>query len=40
MTQQNENEPRRGFFQSVPGQVTLVVAAMVVMLIFVLTYVL
>ena len=36
MTQQNENEPRRGFFQSVPGQV----AAMVVMLIFVLTYVL
>ena len=39
VTQQNEKR-RRGFLQNVPGQVTLVVAAVVVMLVFVLTYIL
>jgi len=40
MTQRNEKEARPGFFRSVQGQVALVVAAMLVMAIFVWTYIL
>jgi hypothetical protein len=40
MTQRNEKKARPGFFQSVQGQVALVVATLIVMAIFVWTYIL
>jgi hypothetical protein len=39
MTQQNERERRSGFLQSAPGSVTLLIAAVIVMLFFAWNYI-
>jgi hypothetical protein len=39
MAQPNERERHLGFLQSAPGQVTILIAAMTVMLIFAWTYI-
>ena len=39
VAQLNEKQLRPGFFQSAPGQVTLLIATMVVMLIFAWSYI-